>query len=49
MVLGAVGGVGVQWVIFSHAGSELQLRHTQVIIPTVQNDAGLEGTCHVGE
>ena len=45
---GAVGSVGGQWAVFSHAGSELQLWHTQVIVPTVQNDAGLEGTCHVG-
>ena len=48
VVWGAVGGVGGQWAVFSHASSELQLRHTQVIVPTVQNDAGLEGTSHVG-
>lgn len=34
----------VEWDVSSHAGSELKLRHTQVIFPTVQDDAGLEGT-----
>ena len=46
--MGGSGRCGGQGAVFSHAGGELQLRHTQVIVPTVQNDAGLEGTSHVG-
>lgn len=29
--------------VSSHAGSEMKLGYTQVIFPTVQDDAGLEG------
>lgn len=35
------GGVGRK--VSSHAGSEMKLGYTQVIFPTVQDDAGLEG------
>lgn len=31
------------WEASSHVGSELELGHTQVIFPTVQDDSGLEG------
>lgn len=44
------GRQGQGWVgraVSSHAGSELELWHTQVVFPTVQNDAGLEGAHQV--
>ena len=34
--------------VSSHVGSEVKLRHTQVVFPTVQDDAGLEGHIRVG-
>lgn len=40
-VSSASGPGRVEWEVFSHVGSELKLGHTQVIFPTVQDDAGL--------
>lgn len=39
------GGQGrAEREVSSHTGGELKLGHTQVIFPTVQDDAGLRGT-----
>lgn len=39
------GGTGwVEWETLSHSGCELELRHTQVVFPTVQDDPGLGDT-----
>ena len=40
---GRQGQGRVERAVSSHAGSELELWHAQVVFPTVQNDAGLEG------